>query len=63
MTEHWFVKCKTCNTSLANQDSSFTYDPTNTEWKSPQWKSVIKCPECRQSHEYTSTDIEVGGAE
>jgi hypothetical protein len=62
MVQRWFVRCKTCRTPLANQDSSFSSDPKETEWRSPQWKSDIKCPECHQSHEYTSTDLEVEGA-
>jgi hypothetical protein len=58
----WFVKCKTCDTPLADQDSSFTYDPNHPQWQSLQWKSDIKCPECHHSHEYTSADLEVEGS-
>ncbi len=63
MGQHWFVRCKTCETPLADQDSSFVYDPKHPQWQSPQWKSVIKCPECHKSHEYTSVDLEIGGPE
>jgi hypothetical protein len=60
MEQHWFVKCKTCETPLTTQDSSFTQDPQHPQWRSPQWKSVIKCTECHNSHEYTSVDLQVG---
>lgn len=59
----WFVICKTCKTGLADQDSSFTYDPKHPQWRNPQWKSDIKCPECHQSHEYTSADLQMEASE
>jgi hypothetical protein len=63
MEARWFVRCKTCKTALSDQDSSFPYDPKHPQWKNLQWKSVIKCPECHQAHEYNASDLEVGGAE
>jgi hypothetical protein len=58
MEQRWFVRCKTCEIPLVNQDSSFTYDPQHPQWQSPQWKAVIKCPKCHNTHEYTFTDLE-----
>jgi hypothetical protein len=58
--DRWFVKCKTCKALLADEDSSFRYDPEHSEWRSPQWKSVIKCPQCHAVHEYNPDDLERG---
>ena len=49
MVEHWFVKCKSCGTPLASRDTSFVPDSDQPEWRSPQWKSDIKCPKCHKS--------------
>lgn len=61
MVRRWFVTCKTCKTKLSDQDSSFNIDPEHPQWQNPQWKGVIKCPECHKSHEYTSTELETRG--
>jgi len=58
MVERWFVTCKTCKTRLASQDSSFSFDAAQPQWRSPQWTAVIKCPECHEAHEYTAADLE-----
>jgi hypothetical protein len=59
MEARWFVRCKTCKARLSDQDSSFAYDPAHPQWKNPQWKSVISCPECQRAHEYTSIDLKI----
>jgi hypothetical protein len=63
MEARWFVRCKTCKARLADHDSPFAYDPTHPQWQNPDWKSVIKCPECHKADEYTSADLEVEGVE
>jgi len=62
MVQRWFVKCKTCATKLADRDSSFNYDPNQPHWENPQWKSVIKCPRCGDAHQYSVSDLELGGS-
>jgi len=63
MAQRWFEICKTGKTPLADQDSSFPFDAKHPQWRNPQWKSDIKCPECHQSHEYTSPDLQAEGIE
>ena len=63
MVKFWFVRCKTCQTPLADEDSTFVSDPKDPQWQSPQWKSVIKCPECHGIHEYTWADLDAKGVE
>ena len=63
MVKFWFVRCKTCQTPLADEDSTFVSDPKDPQCQSPVMEDVIKSPECHNTHEYTWTDLEATGVE
>ena len=62
MSKHWSVRCKNpkCGTSIVDLEEYIPENPARTaEWENPAWKAIRTCPDCKQTHSYVASDLEL----